>query len=227
MLYKHSSSAATDADPVKGIVKGYFAHFGSKDSDGDIIQKSAFDKTVRENGPAGTNRIKHILNHDQSQPLGALKELTPDQTGLAYVSQLLKYGDRFLPNSEMVLAGIEQGYKLEHSIGYGVPKGKSEKTTEANLLHEVALYEGSTLTFYGANPNTPITGLKSHTDALDLLDALARMLKTGNWQDDTYQLIQEKYNQVALLFKQPTQPDDSTEPDYAGLASRLKSKFTL
>lgn len=219
MLVKTISSPVADVDAVQGIVKGYFAHFGSKDSDGDIIQKSAFDKTVRENGPTGTNRIKHILNHDTGRPLAAIKELQPDSTGLPYVSQLLKSKSGvFLPDAEMILAGIESGYNFEHSIGYAIPNGKQEKTADGNLLHELKLYEGSTLTFYGANQNTPITGLKSASghDPLDLLLFFEKSLRTGNWSDDYYKLIQQKHAELSAaiaLLVPATQPPVSTEPE--------------
>lgn len=216
MLVKTISSAPVDVDATQGIIKGYFAHFGTKDSDGDIIQKSAFDKTVKENGPAGTNRIKHYFNHDSDRPLGAMKELGADDTGLAYVSQLLKYKGKFITDAEVVLAGIESGYNLEHSIGYWIPKGKSQPTNDGNLLIEIGLYEGSTLTKHGANGNTPITGLKAHTDVdmISLYTALEKALHRGDWREATYEILQKHHDAVGIALKAhlPTEPP-RTQPE--------------
>ena len=62
-----------DVDGKKGIVTGYASDFDSLDSDGDVIKKGAFAKTLSLNGPKSQKpRIKHLLNHNATQPLGAL-----------------------------------------------------------------------------------------------------------------------------------------------------------
>ena len=67
------ASEIMDMDPMQGIVTGYFSKFNNVDSDGDIMKPGAFTKTISEQGPASAQpRIKHLLNHDPSQPLGKL-----------------------------------------------------------------------------------------------------------------------------------------------------------
>ncbi|QMW05326.1 HK97 family phage prohead protease [Spirosoma foliorum] len=226
MLFKNLSSAAADVDPAQGIIKGYFAHFGSKDSDGDIITKSAFDRTIKDHGPKGSNQIKHLLNHNPNWLLGSIKELNPDQVGLAYVSQLLKGTDgKFIPDAELVMAAVAQGVNLEHSIGYNEIPGKTEKKADGNYLNELKLWEGSTLTFYGANPNTPVTELKSMnlTGMVSIYNALEKALHTGEWSDEGFKLIQKHHDAfgIALKSRQATLISTSQEQHNALKAADL------
>lgn len=103
-----------DIDGKKGVVTGYFAHFDSIDSDGDIIKKGSFIKTLSEQGPFSRKpRIKHLLNHDTNQPLGVLTDLREDNYGLFYESKL---GTHSL--GEDFVKMVESGLITEHSIGY-------------------------------------------------------------------------------------------------------------
>jgi hypothetical protein len=98
MLVKSISAGFKDLDVKSGIVTGYFANFGSIDSDGDRIVKGAFAKTIKENGPQGTQLIKHLLDHNKNIAVGKLQELKEDEVGLYYEST----GDYFA--SEMGIA---------------------------------------------------------------------------------------------------------------------------
>jgi phage head maturation protease len=48
MLIKGLNEGFQDQDLKQGIVSGYFAVFGNKDLDGDIIAPGAFTKTIQE-----------------------------------------------------------------------------------------------------------------------------------------------------------------------------------
>jgi hypothetical protein len=112
-----------DADKKKGIVTGYFSHFNSIDSDGDIIRPGAYTKTIAENGPNSTKpRIKHLLNHDPSQPLGKLLDLKEDSTGLYYESQV---GTHSLGQDFIKM--VESGLIAEHSVGFRTIQQKELK----------------------------------------------------------------------------------------------------
>ncbi|WP_128545073.1 HK97 family phage prohead protease [Larkinella soli] len=228
MKFKDLNISVTDVDAVKGVITGYLSYWDLVDSDGDYTVKGkTFVKTVAENGPVGTGRIKHLLNHNTTQPVGVFQSLQEDTTGLGYESQLIKNRQgQFIPNAELIIAGFDSGYKFEHSIGYRTIK--EQKTTRGNELAEAQLFEGSTLTFYGANPNTPLTGLKSHADVLEMMEALEKMLHTGHWQDATYELIQAKYNQIGQYLKsKTTEPETPTQPDVQQIADAIKNRFTI
>ena len=155
-----------DVDGKKGIVTGYFSDFNSIDSDGDIIKPGAFQKSISQNGPQSSKpRIKHLLNHDSSKPLGVLEVLKEDTKGLYYESRL---GTHSLGVDFIKM--VDSGLISEHSIGFQTvkynqlkPWNEWKQGEAARELTELKLYEGSSLTAWGANMNTPLTGLKSNS----------------------------------------------------------------
>jgi len=80
--YKSFQGGIKDIDIPKGIVTGYFASFDTVDRGKDLIQKGAFSKTIRENGPKGTGDIAHLQDHDKKKTVGMLLELGEDQKGV-------------------------------------------------------------------------------------------------------------------------------------------------
>lgn len=206
LQYKNNSLAFTDVDTKEGIVSGYFASFDSEpDSDGDVIQPGAFAKTVAENGPQGKGRIRHLLDHDFGKGVALIQELSEDQKGLAYVSK----AGRHTLGRDFVLM-VEDGIVKEHSFGYRVVK--SHKNDNGwNALTELKMWEGSSLQGWGANLNTPFTGLKSMEDIVDHYDKLYKALKNGTYSDETMQLFQERHNQISEFIK-TTQPVKPTVP---------------
>ena len=166
-LYKagHIGASIKDVDGKKGIVTGYFSAFNNVDSDGDIIRKGAFTKSIQEWGPQSTTpRIKHLMNHNSSQPLGKITILYEDAKGLMYESQV---GTHTLGSDFVKM--VESGLITEHSIGFRTMKRNQLQDYEEYIknpdkgwyeLTDIKLYEGSSLTAWGSNPNTPLTGMK-------------------------------------------------------------------
>lgn len=212
-----------DADPKLGIVTGYFSRFNNVDSDGDIIRPGTFTKTIKEQGPESSlPRIKHLLNHDPSQPLGKLTKLYEDGTGLAYESQV---GSHEL--GEDFIKMIESGLITEHSIGFKIVKRNQIQSYENYLknpqlgqfeITEVKLFEGSSLTAWGANPLTPITSLKSETEIEKIVkqqELIEKFCRNSNATDDTIQMLLLHSKQMAQLIcdmKKVTVPQESTQP---------------
>lgn len=220
--FKGDSTQASfkDADSKKGIVTGYFSHFNSVDSDGDIIRPGAYLKTIRENGPSsGKPRIKHLLNHDSHKPLGKLMDLKEDQTGLYYESQI---GNHELGVDFIKM--VESGLISEHSVGFQTVKKAATKEGGAQFeITEIKLYEGSSLTSWGANENTPLTGLKSEQKAVwasNRIELLSKALRNGTFTDETFDLLDIELKQLSQLFidltKVSTQADNSLEPGNDG-----------
>lgn len=224
-LYKSEVKppAFKDADAKKGIVTGYFANFNTTDSDQDVIRKGAFVKTINENGPQSSKpRIKHLINHDPYKPLGKILELKEDEYGLYYESQIGTHalGQDFI---KMVESGLIQ----EHSIGYRIIKKnqlrdwREAKEGEAIWeLTELKLYEGSSLTAWGANMNTPLTGLKAEQKAevaAKRVELLTKALKDGTFTDETFELIELELKQLQQLFidlTKTTEPaEDAVQPE--------------
>jgi uncharacterized protein len=193
-----------DIDGKKGIVTGYFADFDSIDADGDIIKRGAFERTIKAMGPeAPKPRIKHLQNHNPYQPLGLLTALKEDKKGLYYESQI---GTHTLGKDFLLM--VEGGLITEHSIGYRTMKynqlmpWEDWKEGEAvRELTELKLYEGSSLTAWGANPNTPLTGVKELGIKAKLIDDFCRDTKAT---DETIKELLT-YNKQLLQYLQTTQ----------------------
>lgn len=196
MILKGINEGFKDMDTNQGIVTGYFAMFGSKDLDGDIIEPGAFSKTIQERGPKGKALIKYLLDHDRNKAVAKIDELYEDSKGLYYEAKVGTHtaGKDFL---EMVKSGIIN----QHSFGFVVPKDKSyfDQSRKANVIKEVMMYEGSAIQFLGANPETTTIGLKSFED---YLISLEKFIKTSEASDDCIIKIES-------LLK-TLKPEDST-----------------
>lgn len=218
-----------DIDGKKGVVTGYFSHFNNVDSDGDIILKGAFAKTILENGPDSKQpRIKHLLNHDPSQPLGKLAALKEDDKGLYYESQIAGHdlGRNFVKM-------VEGGLISEHSIGFRIIKRNQLQDFEGYMknpddgwyeITELKLWEGSSLTAWGANPLTPIESLKSDKDQLQKIvnrqKALEKFCRNTDATDDIIELLLLEHKQLTQIIidltKEATKPEQSTLPESKG-----------
>lgn len=217
------SAEIMDLSVKQGLVTGYFSKFNNVDSDGDIIRPGAFTKTIRENGPESTlPRIKHLMNHDPSLPLGVLKSLTEDSYGLLYESQIGSH-----EGGEDFIKMVESGLITEHSIGFKIIKRNQIQSYENYVknpsagqyeITEIKLFEGSSLTAWGANPLTPITSLKSIND-IDLFvakhEAIEKFCRNTTATDETIQMLLLHNKQLAQLvidMKINTEPLKDIQP---------------
>jgi HK97 family phage prohead protease len=218
-----------DVDGKKGIVTGYFSDFNSIDSDGDIIKPGAFQKSISQNGPqSGKPRIKHLLNHDSSKPLGVLEVLKEDTKGLYYESRL---GTHSLGVDFIKM--VDSGLITEHSIGFQTVKYNQLKPWNewkpgeaARELTELKLYEGSSLTAWGANMNTPLTGLKTEQKVRkinDRIDILIKSLRDGTFSDETFDLLEIELKQMQqAMIDLTTEPEQTTQPDEEKAVADIK-----
>lgn len=191
--YKNQSLEIKDVDGKQGIVSGYFSAFGNVDSDGDIMMPGAFKRSIQDWGPEAKGRIKHLMNHDPSQPLGKIIELKEDNYGLFYRSQIGKHklGQDFIKM-------VESDLIKEHSIGFRTLR--EQKSDSANEIHEVMLFEGSSLTAWGANEFTPLVNLKSINDVAELKETIRnfeKFIRHADVTDETIELCLIKVRQLA------------------------------
>jgi HK97 family phage prohead protease len=168
-----------DVDRKQNIVTGYFSAFDIKDSDGDIIRKGAFKRSIEEWYPKG--RIKHLMNHNPSQPLGTLTILKEDDYGLYYES---KVGTHNLGQDFIKM--VESDLIKEHSIGFSVIK--ESKGKDGNEMTDLKLYEGSSLTAWGANEYTPLTGMKSLVEVKDRIKSFEKFVRNTDATDEAIEM---------------------------------------
>lgn len=180
MLYKGFDLSFKDIDANKGIVTGYFAAFNSVDSDNDVIEKGSFLKTIQERGPEGKQLIKWLLDHDKYKAIGKVEVLKEDSYGLYYEG---KVGRHTLGKDFMLM--VEDGIINQHSFGYKTIKENFDQQTKTNRIKELMMFEGSSIQFLGANNNTPITGVKSLEDALEMCDKIKSFISKSQASDET------------------------------------------
>jgi HK97 family phage prohead protease len=185
LQYKNLSQGIADVDVKKGIVTGYFSSFDNMDSDGDVIRKGAFTKTINENFA----RVRHLLDHDATKAVGKILLLQEDQKGLYYES---KAGRHTLGRDFLLM--VEDGLITEHSIGFVTIKQKN--MGGYNEISEVKLYEGSSLQGWGANEMTPITGMKNFETVSQMMDNILKAIKNGKYTDETFAKLELQFLQL-------------------------------
>ena len=214
MIYKNTSLPVADVDESKGIVTLYASAFGNVDSDGDIIEKGAFSKTIQERGPQSPRpRIKHLFQHDRYNPIGTPLTMVQDENGLLIDSKVsdIRDGD--------YIKLYRDGVITEHSIGFEIIKSDMAENKEYQLIKEVKLWEYSSVT-WGANENTPVVGMKSEMKAefaselLGRLSKLNNVLRNGDYTDETFKLIEHEVADIEKALKSlvsVSEPEQSTQ----------------
>lgn len=194
------------------MVTGYLASFGSLDSDGDIIQKGAFSKTIMESWKGERTRIKYLQDHDTNKVVGVFTELKEDDFGLFYSAKIGTH-----TAGEDYYKMLKDGIVDQHSIGYKTKASKKEGN--ARVLTELQLFEGSGLQFRAANYNTPVLSVKGLEDMSRELGKLEYALKNATYSDEAFLDIESRINSIQKILstKKATGPDKSTQPDIAGL----------
>lgn len=204
--YKAIGQSIKDVDAKKGIVTGYFSAFDVKDSDGDIIRPGAFKRSLEEWFPKG--RIKHLMNHDPSKPLGVLQVLKEDSYGLYYES---KVGTHNLGQDFIKM--VESDLVKEHSIGFSVVR--EQKGQDGNEMFDLKLYEGSSLTAWGANEFTPLLGMKSNKDIKDRIKTFEKFVRNSNATDEAIEMclleIKQLYQVVDTMSSKQAVAETPTE----------------
>ena len=134
---------------------GYANTFDHLDRAGDITQKGAFTKSIKEHIANGTKPLM-LMHHDTSRPVGVWEKLVEDAKGL-YVEGRLTKGVR---DADEAYALLKDGALNSMSIGYKVIDDEYDMNKRANLLHEVSLFEIS-LVSIPANEQSTVMSVKS------------------------------------------------------------------
>ena len=209
LQYKGITPELKDLDLKDRVVTGYFSKFGNVDSDGDMIVKGAYTKTITENGYVGKNRIVHLYQHDVNRVLGKPHVLKEDSEGLYFET---KFAD--VSYAMDVLKLYEAGVINEHSVGFQTIH--SQGKGNYNEITEIKLFEGSTVTF-GANENTPFLGFKGQLDSANkYLKAMQGLMQKGSLTDETFYLLEYNLKQLERFVdsqqeQKPLEKSDTTD----------------
>jgi len=187
-----------EVDEEEGTFTGYAATFSkTPDSYGDIIDKGAFAKTLKER----FNRIKILWNHFILEPIGKPLEMTEDDKGL-YVKGKLSLG---VQRAKEVLCLMKDGVITELSIGYDPMK----ETWKEGIRHlqEIRLWDFSPVTF-AANPEAVVVSVKKATSFGNLSladrdrewDATACERRVRAWSGGEDNMNWNKYRQAFFWY---------------------------
>jgi len=221
MIYKASPMGEIDdIDEKMGIVKGYGSYFGNKDSDGDVIAKGAYQKTIQENG----ERVRYLWQHKMDKPIGKIKEMYEDDKGLMFVAEIPK---TTLGNDALEL--MKAGIVTENSVGI-LPIQKQMKDDYREIT-EVKLYEISAVTL-AANDQAKILDVKGKVDIeneFKRFDALAKLIRKGKISDEMGYAIEAEILKLKSFFIDFTKPTDEVtlpkKDDAIEVFSYLSNKF--
>lgn len=169
-------------DATKGIIDAVVAVMGNIDHGDDRIYTGAFTKTLSERG----NKVKVLDNHNSNstrdvigKPI-SIREISslelpdstktkyPDATGGLYTVTQFDMKD---PNAVTIFNKLADGYIDEWSIGFTIPKGKSDMTNEningsdriLRNIREVILYEYSPV-IWAMNDGTATLAAKNMSE---------------------------------------------------------------
>ena len=214
-MFKNFKSQIKDVSQKGQVVIAANA-FGNIDSQGDISMQGSFSKTLSEN----FDRLKWFLNHDTTQLLGVPIQGVETPQYLQITGQLNLNKDLGRNIYEDYKLYAEYGKTLEHSIGVDPIKFTIENSIRK--VTEWKLWEFSTLTAWGANPDTPMLAIKSENDLLDQLEWLNLSLIKGNFTDEKFKEIESQIINIKSLIEEPGKPTQSTEPiDWKGLSNQF------
>jgi HK97 family phage prohead protease len=220
---------ALDVDTSKRSVKVAIAEMESVDRDGDVFEKSAFDKTIAERGPNGSNEIWHLVNHERKleSSLGKFQKLYKEGK---YIVGENSYRDMFLWK-EVAWPLYERGDITQHSVGFSVLN--QQKGVDHNVITQVALWEGSAV-LWGANPNTPtFEVVKSFLEqkketAFDYMAWVIKKLKEGKYTGENESLLINELHEVSNLFMPQETAHNEIEPQETALGlNDLKSAIDI
>lgn len=217
---KTLDASVLDVDDKTRRVKTAWNKAGILDSDKDIIEKTAFDKTIKERGPKAKNLIWHLTDHRPS-----LKDAVGKPT------EIMMEGDYLVAVTDIpettwgndVLEFYKSGTINQHSIGFSTVKREVFNDDDWNkrytVIKEVQLYEGSCV-LWGANEYTPtlsvgksLTKEDAEKEFLKIqkeLNSFAKLFKSGHLSDQSFELIEIRManltDQLQHIFEEITQP---------------------
>jgi HK97 family phage prohead protease len=186
---EHREFGLTDiklaTDSTKGVFSGYGAVFGNLDAYGEVIQRGAFKKSLREWEALG-KLPPMLLQHgggifgggaDDKTPIGKWDHMEENAKGLRVEGHLFALGtDR----GQYIVEGLKEGVLDGLSIGFLTRQAitGTKPDEPRRTLTDIDLKEVSIVTF-PANPKARVTGVKSQLTRDEIRELEAALCDTG------------------------------------------------
>lgn len=188
-MFKSGIHLIKEIDSQKKTVVFAFSKLNDYDSDEDYTEKTAFDKTMRESGPEGSNRIRHVWNHDRKElPIGKPMRMWRDNEYAYTESKMLDNQKAMDAWDAYVNEAIN-----EHSYwGKSYNTGVNEKG--GKVIKEVKLFEVSTV-LWGAQEKAKLVemikgGEKPEPWLIDHIKGLQNYVKKSSASDDFLETLE-------------------------------------
>jgi len=166
-----------------GTIEGYGSVFGVKDSYADVIQKGAFDKSIKAHKEQKSMPAL-LWQHDAAQPIGVWTEMSEDSNGLYLKGKLAMDTVKGKEAHALLKMGALNGL----SIGFMTKQAKYDEKTEIRTLTEVEIWETSIVTF-PANTKARVTHVKSADEMQTLKDAERILRDSGFSKQDALAFV--------------------------------------
>lgn len=166
-----------------GTIEGYGSVFGVKDSYADVIQKGAFDKSIKAHKEQKSMPAL-LWQHDAAQPIGVWTEMSEDSNGLKLKGKLAMDTVKGKEAHALLKMGALNGL----SIGFMTKQAQYDEKTEIRTLTEVEIWETSIVTF-PANTKARVTHVKSADEMQTLKDAERILRDSGFSKQDALAFV--------------------------------------
>ena len=170
------------------------------DFDQDLIKSTAYNKTIAESGPKGADLIYWLTDHraDTDHIAGKVVELNMVGKYLQAVGEVREKG-----KGPEVLELYERGIIKQHSVGF-IPV-RTERAKDHRVIHEIRLYEGSSV-LWGANDNTATVSvgksLLTANECASEMDILIKAIRHGKFSDETFGLLEIRLKQIQKNYEE-------------------------
>ena len=217
MEYKQSQiSDIKVLDESQGIVEAYTNSMGIIDSDGDVIEASAFNNSIQNNLP-----IPALVGHNPSAVVGKVVDAQaiqqPDGSAKLYNKIQFNMDTQAGKDAYSNVAG---GYVREWSVGFNIPENGVELDREENKLvrriKDLDWVEVSSV-LRGASPNTGTLSAKSEEE-IEMTEEEQAYFENFNVivePDESLMVISEDARRALLerLGKKDTKSEQSQQTD--------------
>lgn len=136
-----------------GMFEGYASVFGVQDSDGDVIVKGAFERTLKEFHARG-KLPKMLWQHNPSIIVGKYTEMFEDDNGLFVKGHLILEVEKGREAYALMKAGELDAMSVGFNIANATPGDN-----RGRVIDDLDLWEISLVT-WGANPEALISTVK-------------------------------------------------------------------
>ena len=227
MITKSASFVTKGVDEDKRMVKGYASVFNNVDSDKDRLIKGSFNRTLKEWGPEGMNRIKLVSQHNINKPVAKIVKMYEDEKGLYMEAQFGTHQD-----GEDHYRMVKEGILTEFSIGF-VGTQKEDNEMGGIDFKQVKLYEVSLVTV-AANDEALVTEVKSVETDINRIEGMLKLVAKLDDSEIAFRIekdllklranAQEVANEV-IAKESDLRQETETKEEYLNQLTKLAESF--